>query len=91
MKKILQTGEAVQRREPNLTTVIPVRIKRHGGRELLIQAEPLEPQAPEYHEPMLIALARAHHWQRLLDDGRVANGNEIKRASLWALAAVSLA
>ena len=79
MTQIIQTGEAVQRREPKLTTVIPVRIKRHGGRKVVIPAEPSEAQAPEYHEPILNALARAYHWQRLLDEGRVASGNEIAR------------
>ena len=80
MTRIIQTGEAVQRREPKLTTVIPVRIKRHGGRKVVIPApESPEAEAPEHHQPILNALARAYHWQRLLDEGRMTSGVEIAR------------
>ncbi len=80
MTRIILTGDAIQRREPKLTTVIPVRIKRHGGRKVVIPApETPEAQAPEHHEPILNALARAYHWQRLLDEGRMTSGVEIAR------------
>mgnify|MGYP000899164655 CR=1 FL=1 len=80
MTRIIQTGEAIQRREPKLTTVIPVRIKRHGGRKVVIPApETPEAQRPSCHEPILNALARAYHWQRLLDEGRMTSGVEIAR------------
>ncbi|MBL8198830.1 MAG: site-specific recombinase resolvase [Chromatiales bacterium] len=80
MTRIIQNGEAVQRREPKLTTVIPVRIKRHGGRKVVIPApESPEAEAPEHHQPILNALARAYHWQRLLDEGRMTSGVEIAR------------
>jgi hypothetical protein len=38
-----------------------------------------EAEAPEHHEPILTALARAYHWQRLLDEGRMTSGVEIAR------------
>lgn len=80
MTRITQIGDAIQRREPKLTTVIPVRIKRHGGRKVVIPAPGTpEAQAPEHHEPILNALARAYHWQRLLDEGRMRSGVEIAR------------
>ena len=80
MTRIVQTGEAIQRREPKLTTVIPVRIRRDGGRKLVIPAaEAPQAEAPEYHEPILNALARAYHWQRLPDEGRTASGAKIAR------------
>jgi len=80
MTRITQIGDAIQRREPKLTTVIPVHIKRHGGRKVVIPApETPEAQAPEHHEPILNALARAYHWQRLLDEGRMTSGVEIAR------------
>ncbi len=78
MTRIIQTGDAIQRREPKLTTVIPVCIKRHGGRKVVIPA-PESPEAPEHHEPIRNALARAYHWQRLLDEGRMTSGVEIAR------------
>ena len=80
MTRITQIADAIQRREPNLTTVIPVRIKRRGGRKVVIPAQEVpEAQAPEHHEPILNALARAYHWQRLLDEGRMSSGVEIAR------------
>ncbi|MBN8455679.1 hypothetical protein [Accumulibacter sp.] len=80
MTRITQIADAIQRREPNLTTVIPVRIKRRGGRKVVIPAQEVpEAQAPEHHEPILNALARAYHWQRLLDEGRMTSGTEIAR------------
>lgn len=80
MTRIIQTGDPIQRREPKLTTVIPVRIRRHGGRKVVIPApESRDAEAPEHHEPILNALARAYHWQRLLDEGRMTSGVEIAR------------
>lgn len=81
MTQIIQTGDAtIQRREPKLTTVIPVRIKRHGGRKVVIPApESPEAEAPEHHEPILTALSRAFHWQRLLDEGQMTSRVEIAR------------
>ncbi len=80
MTRIIQTGEAVQQQGAKLTTLIPVRIRRTGGRKVVIPApETAEAGAPEHHEPILNALARAYHWQRLLDEGRMTSGVEIAR------------
>lgn len=35
--------------------------------------------AARHEAPILTALSRACHWQRLLDEGRVAGGSEIAR------------
>ncbi len=80
MTRIIQTGEAIQRRGATLTTMVPIHIKRHGGRKVVISApETPEAEAPEHHVPILNALARAYHWQRLLDEGRMSSGVEIAR------------
>lgn len=80
MTKLLQTG--APQAGPKLTTVIPVRIKRAGGRRWMIPAagQTDGSAATAKHEaPILTALSRAFHWQRLLDEGRVASGSEIAR------------
>ena len=80
MTKVLQTGAAQP--GPKLTTVIPVRIKRSGGRRWMIPAAGGADggvEAPKHEMPVLTALSRAFHWQRLLDEGRVASGSEIAR------------
>lgn len=76
--KVLQTG--APQPGPKVTTVIPVRIKRSGGWKWLIPAAGEgNADAPKHETPILTALARAWHWQRLIDEGRVASGSEIAR------------
>jgi hypothetical protein len=80
MTKLLQTG--APQAGSKLTTVIPVRIKRAGGRRWMIPvAGQVEGGAEKakHEAPILTALSRAFHWQRLLDEGRVASGSEIAR------------
>jgi hypothetical protein len=80
MTRIIQTGEAVQQQGAKLTTVIPVHIRRSGGRKVVIPApETRKRKRPSTTTPILNALARAYHWQRLLDEGRMTSGVEIAR------------
>ena len=78
MTRIIQTGAAINRPGAKLTTFIPVRIKRHGGRKVVIPAAGGD-KMPEHDTPMLTALARAFHWQRLIDEGIVSSGSDIAR------------
>ncbi|MDR2877131.1 MAG: site-specific recombinase resolvase [Chromatiales bacterium] len=71
-----QMGDAIQ--GPNLTTVIPVQFLRRGARRLEVPMNGTE-QAPNCDSPMLVALCRACHWQRLIDEGVVESGSEIAR------------
>lgn len=58
-------------------TFVPLTLRRRGVQRL-VQA-PVE--AREAHDSTLInGLARALHWQRLLDDGTMASGSDIARA-----------
>ena len=77
MTRIIQTGAAEQRQGTKLTTFIPIRIRRHGGRKVLIPAS--GGQRPEHDAPILTALAKAFHWQRLIDEGIVKSGSDIAR------------
>ena len=79
MTRITQTGAAEQRQGVKLTTFIPIRLKRHGGRRVLIPAAATGDTLPAHDAPILTALARAFHWQRLIDQGIVGSGNEIAR------------
>ncbi|MEF8733285.1 MAG: hypothetical protein V5B40_15700 [Candidatus Accumulibacter meliphilus] len=79
MTKIIQTGAAVQQQGAKLTTLIPLHIRRSGGRKVVIPASTSSDSAAEHHTPILTALSRAFHWQRLLDEGRVSSGAEIAR------------
>ena len=78
MTRIIQTGAAVNRQGAKLTTFIPVRIKRHGGRKVVIPSAAGD-KVPEHDAPILTALSRAFHWQRLIDEGIVSSGSDIAR------------
>ena len=78
MTRIIQTGAAVNRQGAKLTTFITVRIKRHGGRKVVIPAAAGD-KMPEHDAPILTALSRAFHWQRLIDEGIVNSGSDIAR------------
>lgn len=78
MTRIIQTGAAINRPGAKLTTFIPVRIKRHGGRKVVIPATAGD-KMPEHDAPILTALSKAFHWQRLIDDGIVSSGSDIAR------------
>lgn len=75
MTRVYQTGKAIQ--PTALTTFIPIRIRRSGGRKVVVPAA--SHAAPEHDAPILTALSRAFHWQRLLDDGVVKSGADIAR------------
>ena len=77
--KIQQNGAAVPLEGKKMTTLIPVRIKWHGGRKKVIPAATLPNQQPEHDASMLLALSRAYHWQRLIDTGVVDSGSDIAR------------
>ena len=79
MIRISQKSEAHP--GPQLTTVIPIRIRRAGGRKWVLPATDTNstPNAPKFEMPILMALSRAYHWQRLLDDGQVPSAREIAR------------
>ena len=81
MTRIIQTGAAINRQGrqgTKLTTFIPVRIKRHGGRKVVIPAAAGD-KMPEHDAPILTALSRAFHWQLLIDEGIVSSGSDIAR------------
>lgn len=78
MTRIIQTGAAVNRQGAKLTTFIPVRIKQHGGRKVVIPAAARD-KMPEHDAPILTALSKAFHWQRLIDEGIVKSGSDIAR------------
>ncbi len=61
---------------------IPLKFKRRGGRKEIIVADGL-PNFPRdrtaYQKPLVVAIARAHQWQRLLDEGRAASITDLAK------------
>ncbi len=77
MTRIIQTGAAIQQQGAKLTTFIPVHIKMRGGRKVVVPAS--TDKMPAHDAPILTALSRAFHWQRLIDEGIVSSGTDIAR------------
>ena len=67
---------------PALTIRIPLRLRRHGGRKLVIvpegSAAPPAPRRPD--DTMVKALARAWRWKRMIESGKVRSLNDIAEA-----------
>src|SRR5260364_406494 len=92
MKLIQQAGAAALQRRTGetgvkFTTFIPVRFKKRGACTVIVpaqadaaaQASPfvsLGKIPPSCDTALLIALGRAFHWQRLLDEGIAASGSD---------------
>lgn len=61
-----------------MTIRIPLRLRRHGGRKLVIIPEGQPEPAPRRPDDTLIkALARAWRWRRMIESGKVRSLNDI--------------
>lgn len=64
-------------RDGSLETFVPLKLRRRGVRQVM-QAPP---ELREVHDSTLVeGVARAFHWQRLLDSGAMPSGSAIARA-----------
>ena len=65
-----------------LTVFVPFKLKRRGGRKLVIMPEGYAPPAETTgaDETLLKALARARHWSRQIETGRRASAKAIAEA-----------
>lgn len=62
---------------------VPMRIKKYGGKKMIIlpegyQIKPPE-EAPKLDETLITALAKAYYWQNLLDTGRYTSIDDLSR------------
>lgn len=73
-----------------LSTFIPLKIRRRGVSKVIIRpdvgvgGEGVLPGngnsgGSQHDNPLQVALSRAFHWQRLIDEGRVGSGSEIAK------------
>ena len=67
----------------SITVRIPMTWKRHGGRKVIIAPDGSDawaPAKPRPDETLIRALARAHRWKRMLEEGRYRSAAEIADA-----------
>ena len=80
-------GPRLVERDGRMVIVIPMRFKRRGGRKEIIvprnvkNASPAVAENPAVQKPLAIALARAHRWQALLNQGRHESANDLADAA----------
>jgi len=81
--EVVMLGEPAKRRQDDrLVTFIPMRVKRRGFKKLLIGPKAAGTMAQDEGQsdfPLVKAVARAFHWQKLLDEGRVADSTELAK------------
>jgi hypothetical protein len=79
--------------EKQISTFIPLKFAKRSGRCVVTTAEDAmktaEPHSPLPDTTLMNALAKAFHWQRLLDRGIVHSGTEIARKENMDLATVN--
>jgi len=62
----------------SITVRVPVTIRRRGQRKLVVpDVAPWSPPKARVDSTMVKALARAHRWKRMLDEGRYATVTEL--------------
>jgi hypothetical protein len=67
----------------SITVRMPMAWKRHGGRKVIIApdgGDAWAPTNPRGDETLIRALARAHRWKRLLDEGSYRSAGELAEA-----------
>jgi len=66
-----------------LSVHVPIKLRRRGGRKLIIGAPGApcaQPAAPQPASPLIKAVARAHRWKRLLESGQCSSIIELAKA-----------
>lgn len=67
----------------SITVRVPITIRQRGGRRLVVAPDGSEGWAPQrgrVDSSLIKALARAHRWKRMLDDGRYGSVSELATA-----------
>jgi len=76
-------GATVVEREDHIVIRIPLALKRRSGRkEIIVEPPPSSPpvQPQRIANPLMVAVARAHRWEELLESGRYGSWVEIAAA-----------
>ena len=66
----------------SFTVRVPITIRKRGGRKLVVAPDgtPWSPSRARIDSTLIKALARAHRWKRMLDDGRYGSVSELATA-----------
>jgi len=76
------TGVTVQHDDDGIVVNVPLVLKKRGGRKEVILPQAFasdSPMRPSHQEALVIAIARAHRWQKLLDEGKFESISDLAR------------
>lgn len=60
---------------------IPMTFKKRGGKKIIIHPDKARHECDPRDPALLLALTRAHLWQRQLDSGKYSNTSDLARAN----------
>jgi len=72
----------VQSDGQGISVNVPLMLKKRGGRREVILPQAFasdNPMHPSHQEALVVAIARAHRWQKLLDDGKFESVSDLAR------------
>lgn len=75
-------GTVLETSDHGLVVDVPLKLKKRAGRKEVILTDAFGDGAIErmsHQEALVVALARAHRWQRLLDDGKFKSVSDLAR------------
>ncbi len=63
----------------SITVRVPITLRKRGGRRLVVASDgaPWSPPRARIDSTLIKALARAHRWKRMLDEGRYGSITEL--------------
>jgi hypothetical protein len=67
----------------SITVRVPMTLRQRGGRKLVVTPDGVPDWAPQrgrFDSTLIKALARAHRWKRMLDQGRYGSLSELAAA-----------
>jgi hypothetical protein len=71
---------------PTVAVHVPMTFRKRSGRKEIVLPEGVEEAVdndPDEQDPLVVAIARGHHWQEMLDAGEVASTAQLaERAGL---------
>ena len=69
----------------SITVRVPITIRKRGGRRLVVAPDgaPWATPRARIDSTLVKALARAHRWKKMLDDGRYGTVTELAAGRSW--------